>query len=81
MADRTEGIRRVEQALFNNTDADALRAEFGDVWDTDGLHRDFDVQGFMAPYVVVKRKADGVVGSLQFKHSPRLYFNFKPDTR
>jgi hypothetical protein len=33
--------------------------------------------GFAAPYVVVRRKSDGVKGSLEFTHHPRVYFNFQ----
>ncbi len=50
----------------------------GQVWTTDELTEDFDVLGFMAPVVVVRRKADGVRGSLEFTHQPRYYFNFAP---
>jgi hypothetical protein len=50
----------------------------GETWDTETLQRDFVVQGFMAPFVAVKRKSDGVTGSLKFTHSPRVYFNFQP---
>jgi hypothetical protein len=32
----------------------------------------------MAPLVVVRRKADGVKGSLEFQHMPRYYFGFQP---
>ena len=32
----------------------------------------------MAPLVVVRRKSDGVKGSLMFQHSPRFYFGFEP---
>jgi hypothetical protein len=48
-----------------------------DRWTTEELIRDFTVEGFMAPFVVVTRKSDGVKGSLEFTHSPRVYFNFK----
>jgi hypothetical protein len=27
---------------------------------------------------VVRRLADGVKGSLEFQHNPRLYFSFRP---
>ncbi len=76
--DETEEIRRVMQAEINAEAADraALEEVQGQVWDTDELRRDFEVLGFMAPFVVVKRKADGVKGSLLFQHSPRFYFNF-----
>jgi hypothetical protein len=53
-----------------------LEAKYGQVWDTNELTRDFRVIGFMAPYVAVQRKSDGVKGSLMFQHMPRFYFQF-----
>ena len=50
-------------------------------WTTDELRKEFDVIGFMAPFVVVQRKSDGVKGSMEFTHSPRVYFNFVKDDR
>jgi len=47
-------------------------------WTTEELSRDFVVLGFLAPFVHVKRKSDGVEGSMEFTHSPRLYFGFQP---
>ena len=50
-------------------------------WDTESLQHDFDVEGFMAPYVVVRRKLDGQRGSLQFTGGggePRIYWDFNP---
>ena len=35
------------------------------------------VLGFLAPFVVVRRKSDGRKGSLTFSHSPRFYFSFR----
>lgn len=46
-------------------------------WNTEQLRDDFEVLGFQAPYVVVVRKRDGVKGSLQFTHYPRLYFGWQ----
>ena len=46
-------------------------------WTTEELERDFEVVQFLAPYVVVRRRADGVEGVLEFTHSPRLYFGFR----
>lgn len=77
--DETEDFRRAEVARINaepGTRA-ALEAEHGQVWDGDEMARDFTVEGFGAPYVVVTRKADNVKGSLEFQHRPRLYFNFQ----
>jgi hypothetical protein len=55
---------------------EALEAEVGQVWNTEELTTEFEVTGFSAPYVIVKRKADGVTGSLEFTHHPRFYFHF-----
>ncbi len=80
MDDPTEAIRRQRLAEINAEPGSrkALEAEHGQVWDTDELRRDFEVIGFMAPLVVVRRKADGVKGSLEFQHGPpRLYFNWQ----
>jgi hypothetical protein len=51
-------------------------AEDEPTWDTETLQRDFEVLGFMAPYVLVRRKSDRVKGLLQFAHSPRVYWDF-----
>ena len=56
-----------------------LEAKHGQVWDTDQVREDFEVLGFMAPFVVVRRKSDGVRGSLMFQHDPRFYFSFQPE--
>jgi len=52
---------------------------YGQVWDTKELQQDFNVIGFMAPYVVVIRKSDKKKGSLVFQHYPRFYFGFVED--
>lgn len=55
-----------------------LEARHGQVWSTKELQQDFDVIGFSAPVVVVCRKSDNQKGSLEFVHSPRLYYGFQP---
>ena len=78
--DPTESIRR-ERLNEINAEAgsrQALEARYGQVWDTDQLRQDFEVEGFMAPFVVVRRTSDGQRGSLEFQHHPRFYFNFVP---
>ena len=79
--DDTESIRRSLSSEINSdpTGRFALEKEYGTIWDTQELARDFEVKGFMAPFVVVKRKSDGVVGSLMFQARPRFYFSFTPD--
>lgn len=82
--DETEGIRREQvteinsQVVSNDKDEERKRLEtkYGQVWNTEELSRDFEVLGFMAPYVVVRRKEDGKKGSMTFQHSPRFYFGF-----
>jgi len=67
MVDETENVRRdrdVEQALTR--------------WDTAQMQADFEVIGFAAPFVDVRRRADGIKGTLEFVHSPRFYFDFVP---
>jgi len=81
MNDSTEAVRRVlvNEINSNPGSREALEKEYGQVWDTNQLSQDFEVTGFMAPFVVVRRKADGAVGSLMFQHSPRFYFSFTGD--
>ncbi len=80
MNDPTETIRRERVAEINAAPGSraALEAQYGQVWDTDQLRADFEVIGFMAPLVVVRRKSDGRKGSLEFQNSPRMYFNYSP---
>lgn len=81
--DSTENIRREMVNEINSNSIDKERADFekeyGRVWNTQELGADFRVLGFMAPFVVVERKSDGVKGSLMFSHSPRFYFSFAED--
>ena len=81
MTDSTELLRRTRLAEINAEPGsrEALQARHGRVWDTEELAREFEALGFLAPYVVVRRRADGRKGSLEFQHHPRLYFNFLPD--
>ena len=79
MSDPTEAIRKELVVKINAEPGsrEALEAQHGQVWDTNQLREDFDVLGFGAPLVVVRRKSDGQKGSLFFQHSPRFYFGFE----
>jgi hypothetical protein len=79
--DETEGIRRLMVAEINTNAGPRakLESEHGQVWDTSELQNDFQVVGFLAPVVVVRRRSDGVRGSLMFQNSPRLYYSFSPE--
>lgn len=80
MTDPTETIRRelMQEINAEPGSREALEAQYGQVWDTDQLREQFEVIGFGAPLVVVRRKADGQKGSMMFQHQPRLYFSFEP---
>jgi len=88
MNDITEGIRRVATAIINSevqtddTTSERKRLEgqydAENVYDTQQLTSAFEVQGFMAPFCVVKERKTGKRGSVTFQHSPRFYFNFVP---
>jgi hypothetical protein len=72
----------LERASLLPTMPDELKAavDKGEtIWTPSELARDFKVLGFMAPFVVVERKSDGVKGSLTFLHSPRFYFGWQED--
>ena len=80
-ADPTEEIRRglIAQGVPHD-DLEAVLATGGQVWTTEQMREEFEAIGFMAPYVVVRRKADGLKGSLEFTHSPRFYFGWRADS-
>ena len=82
--DTTEALRRERLEELNHADARVrerkeAESRYGQVWTTEELQRDFEVLGFLAPYVVVRRRSDGHKGSLEFQHAPRFYFNWQAD--
>lgn len=79
MIDPTENIRKemVEAINAEPGSRNALEKEHGQVWDTQELANDFEVTGFMAPFVIVRRKSDNAKGTLMFQHVPRFYFGFE----
>ena len=56
-----------------------FEAVYGQVWTTQELQADYEVISFLAPVVSVRRKSDGVRGTLEFNHMPRFYFTFIAD--
>lgn len=81
MDDPTEAIRLERLAQINQQPGsrEALEARHERVWNTPELAEEFIVEGFLAPYVLVRRRSDGQRGSMEFRHSPRFYFNFVED--
>ena len=70
-----ERLDREEYAAFRAK----LLTRYGQVWNTEELHKEFDVIAFSAPIVSVRRKSDGRLGSMEFSHWPRFYFQFIPN--
>lgn len=76
-ADPTETTRRA--MIERDIPALDLAATTGPTWDTAALTRDFEVLGFLAPFVTVRRRSDGKTCVLEFTHMPRVYFNLMED--
>lgn len=78
-----EMAQRARQAelVAEGTERDALVARYGTVYTTDEMREVFEPVGFMAPFMVCKRRSDGAVGSLEFAGRPRFYFNFVLDKK
>ena len=75
----TADINGAVQSEDKDQERKRLEAENGQVWSGDELRRDFEVIGFCAPCVSVRRRSDGVKGSMFFQNNPRLYWGFEPD--
>jgi hypothetical protein len=75
----SENIRMHLTEAINGQEAEkeTFEKQYGQVWDTDQLRQDFEVNSFLAPYVFVTRKSDKKRGYLMFQHSPRFYFSFQ----
>jgi len=79
--DPTEEMRRLAVQTINAEEADRAKLQkiYGEVWNTKQLREEFTVHSFLAPFVYVTRKEDGVHGTLAFQHMPRFYFSFEPE--
>lgn len=70
---RRRKLRRI--APPHRTKAE-LEQEFGKVWDMQALAQEYVITSIIGNTVVVRRKADDVVGTLQHQSNPPLYFGF-----
>ena len=71
-------VRVVAEIVGEDVTRKLIEARHGQVWNGSELARDFEVLDFSAPLVVVRRRADAVLGSLFFSHEPRFYWSFRP---
>jgi len=78
--DPTENVRRemVQDLNRDPGDRESLEVQHGQVWNTQEVSQDFEIEAFMAPFCVATRRSDGVRGSLMFQDRPRFYFHFQP---
>ena len=81
MSDPTEAVRRemVEEINTDPSSREWLEDRYGKVWDTAQLQEEFNVTGFLAPFVAASSKLTGTKGTLEFQHSPRYYYSFSPE--
>ena len=79
--DATEEARLALLVKINSEAAGRaeLETRHGRVWNAAELAGDFEIVGFAAPFVVVRRRIDNRLGSLLFQHDPRFYFAFQED--
>jgi hypothetical protein len=73
--DETEEARRllIESGAIKLA-AEVIEATGRKTWTTEEFKAEFEMHALLAPIVYVTRKADGVKGTLMFRHHPRLYF-------
>lgn len=79
MSDLEVALKRQAMILAGEPQRDLEHAEgLGQpTWTTAELQEDFEVLAFEAPFVIARRKLDGKLGSLEFTHSPRVYFGWR----
>jgi hypothetical protein len=68
--------RRIESLLSQPRTREELEVVFRQVWDERQLAEDYEILGFTDDRMDVRRKSDGIVGSLSYQDSPRFFFSF-----
>jgi len=64
---------------LERTRLEFLHREKGRIWDAQEMSEEFDVESILTPFVIVRRRADGVRGTLMYQASPRFYFDFREE--
>lgn len=78
--DSTEQARReLVQEVNQDTERAKLEEKYGEIMATSEMQERYTVEGFLAPFIVCRRKTDGKRGTLIFSHSPRYYFSWQED--
>jgi hypothetical protein len=88
--DKCAGLRAEMAEAINSMAAEAeqlvgtagvrllIWLQHGECYNSAEMAAAFEVVGFAAPMVVVRRRSDGVLGSLFFCNRPRFYYGFQP---
>jgi hypothetical protein len=71
-------INTAVESLDIDSERQRLEEIYGPVWDTKEVGKEFEILGFLAPFVAAKHRESGKKGTLLFQHQPRFYFDFKP---
>lgn len=77
MFDRSRRKKRAKIVVEPKT-REELERLHGRVWSQQEIAREFIIVSIVGLTVIVRRKADDVVGSLDYQNAPRLYYNFRP---
>jgi len=77
--------RRIAIKAINSnprTKEDLLKtaAKGEEVWNEETLKKEFEVTGVLPPYIGVKRKLDGKIGTMVFQYDPLYYWGFREST-
>lgn len=76
LASQKAVIKAARELLSEEEIVEGIRKNYPDACNTKELQERYEVRGFLAPFVSVTRKTDGVKGMMEFTHSPRMYYNF-----
>lgn len=81
---RTQEAERIRRKMQKAINEDALPLEelklrHGQVWTLAELQQQFEIIGFGAPLVVVRRRVDNKLGTVIFQHAPRFYWGWAED--
>jgi hypothetical protein len=77
MFDRNRRKKRAKIVVEPKT-REELERLYGRVWSQQEIAAEYVITGIVGLTVIVRRKADDVVGSLDYQNAPRLYYNFQP---
>ena len=49
------------------------------VWTAEEFAREFELLGLLVSPAIVRRKVDGMKGTIRFEGCPRVFFDFQPE--